>query len=150
MGAMNLAQLIEHRKPQAGSLRDMAERATRAGHPISHPSISAYATEKVREVPSESTRKALAAALDVPIEVVTAAAFETAAPGLRDSWPEGFGRAQLFIHKTEGRSDAEVAEVLRVVEAALAMLDASRNHASLSTRDTSDAPGNAEPDSHDE
>lgn len=138
---MNLAELIERRRPHIGSLRAMAQRAADANRPISHVQLGEYAKGAIREVPSEATRLAIAAALDVSLDEVTAAAFETAAPHITAAYPDGFGRAGAFAHLTEGRSDAEIEQLFGVVRAALAGFDTVRNHATHATTDDSVVTG---------
>lgn len=124
---MNLSELIErNRERNGGSIRAMAQQATDAGHPISHVQLGVYHKGQARTFPSADTRRAIAAACDVSIEAVNAAAMETAAPQLRDAFPNGFGRATAFLHLTEGRSDAEVEQLLGVVRAAIAGFDLVR------------------------
>jgi hypothetical protein len=125
---VDLAALIDNRRRSgAGSLREMARRAADAGTPISHASLGDYANRKVTSMPSEATRHALAAALEVTYDEVTAAAFETSAPKLaRGANVEGLQHAQAFLRLTAGRSAAEIEQLLGVVEAALAAIDASR------------------------
>jgi hypothetical protein len=102
----------------------MSRRATEAGTPISHVSLGDYANRKVTSMPSQATRRALAAALEVSYDEVTAAALESAAPELAR---EGeLQHAQAFLRLTAGRSAAEIEQLLGVVEAALAAIDASR------------------------
>lgn len=127
---MDLARLIANRRaagppPEgAGSLRDMEQRAAARGTPISRQSLSDYATGKVRTYPSEATRRALANALDVGVEEVTAAALETAAPELREGRGAQLQHAQAFLRLTEGRSDDEIEQLLGVVVAAIRAMDA--------------------------
>jgi transcriptional regulator with XRE-family HTH domain len=52
----------------------MAERAGRAGHPISHSHIADYAKGTVKKMPSREDLQALAAALDTGVERVRRAA----------------------------------------------------------------------------
>lgn len=125
---MDLAGLINNRlKQEGGSLRKMAQRAKDAGTPISHVSLGDYANGKVTSMPSDATRRALANALNVTVAEVTAAALESAAPELARA-NEGalLQHAQAFLRLTAGRSDAEIEQLLGVVEAALAAIDASR------------------------
>lgn len=105
----------------------MARRAADAGTPISHVSLSDYATGKVTSMPSETTRKALANALDVDVSEVTAAAIESAAPDrARDSDDVTQQHAQAFLRLTAGRSAAEIDQLLGVVEATLSAMRAAR------------------------
>lgn len=133
---MNLSELIENsRARNGGSMRAMAQQATDAGHPISHVQLGDYHKGRVRSFPSLETRRAIAAACDVSVEAVNAAAMETAAPQLREAFPHGFGRATAFLHLTEGRSDAEVEQLLGVVRAALQGFDLVRSSAAENSAD---------------
>lgn len=136
---MDLAALIKKRKREgAGSLRDMAARAVDQGHQISHVTIGDYALGKNVTYPAESTRLALAAALGVSIEEVSAAAMAQAAPELADGPPMQLQHARAFLRKTAGRSDVEITQVLGVVDAALDAMDAVR---SLPDGNGPDTPG---------
>lgn len=110
-----------------GSLRTMADRAADRGHPISFVQLGEYASGKLRSFPNEDTRRAIAAALDVSLEEVAAAAVVTAAPELANG--EALLQlqdAQAFLRLTSGRSRAEVTQLLGVVEAALRAIDAGK------------------------
>lgn len=125
---MDLSELINRRQAEgAGSLRDMADRAAAAGHRISHAQIGQYAAGKVRTYPAEPTRHALAAALGVTVDEVSAAAMQTAAPELVDGAGMELQHARAFIRETRGRSDAEIIQLLGVVRAAIKAMDAGRN-----------------------
>lgn len=105
----------------------MAQRATDAGHPISHVQIGEYA-KAPRPVPSEATRRALAAALGVSVAEVTRAAVQSVEPGLPEGWNGEYALA--FLRLTEGRTDEEIRQTLGVVEATLRAMAASREAAS--------------------
>lgn len=125
MPPVDLARLIANRKAAgAGSLRAMEERAAARGTPISRTTLSDYANGRIRAYPSEDTRRALAHALDVSVEEVTAAAIETAAPELKEGRGTELQHAQAFLRLTEGRSDDEIEQLLGVVVAALRAMDA--------------------------
>ena len=139
---VDLATLIEDRLKQGGgSLRKMAQRARDAGTPISHVSLGDYANGKVTSMPTEATRRALAAALDVSYAEVTSAAIESAAPERVESDPLLTQHAQAFLRLTAGRSDAEIRQLLGVVEAALSAMSAARDserpHSSTAPESTS-------------
>lgn len=129
---MDLARLIANRRaagppPEgAGSLRDMEQRAAEHGTPISRQSLSDYATGKVRAYPPERTRRALAHALDVSYEEVTAAALESAAPEIKETGGAQLQHAQAFLRLTDGRTDDEIEQLLGVVVAAMRAMDAHR------------------------
>jgi hypothetical protein len=71
-----LQQLIQECRDGGWSYRGMSERATRAGHPISHAHIADYAKGTVRKMPSQEELLALAAALDTGVETVRRAAMQ--------------------------------------------------------------------------
>lgn len=124
---VDLARLIANRKSAgAGSLRDMEQRAAARGTPISRQSLSDYANRRVSAYPSEATRRALANALEVDVEEVTAAALETAAPELKEGRGTKLQHAQAFLRLTEGCSDDEIEQLLGVVVAAMRAIDAHR------------------------
>jgi transcriptional regulator with XRE-family HTH domain len=124
---VDLPELFASRKTAAGSTRVMAERARAAGHPISHTQLGAYARGEVDAMPSEATRHAIAAALGVTFNEVTAAAWTSVAP----TPPGGMvsQHAQAFLRLTEGRTDEEIRQTLGVVEATLRAMQASRQAA---------------------
>jgi transcriptional regulator with XRE-family HTH domain len=124
---VDLARLIANRKTAgAGSLRDMEQRAAEHDTPISRQTLSDYANGKVRAYPSESTRRALAHALGVGYEEVTAAALESAAPEMKESGGAQLQHAQAFLRLTDGRTDDEIEQLLGVVVAAMRAMDAHR------------------------
>jgi transcriptional regulator with XRE-family HTH domain len=96
----------------------MAHRAAAAGTPISRTTLGDYANGKQTSVPDEDVRRALAAALDVSFEVLTAAALETVAPTLAGDGRTAY-RAEAWLKLTAGRSDQQVEHLLAVVEAVL-------------------------------
>jgi len=101
----------------------MSERAAAAGRKISHSQLGAYAAGRVKALPDEDTRHAIAAALEVSFEEVTAAALRSVAPDA----PDGLAsHAIAFLRLTEGRTDAEIRQTLAVVEATLRAMEASR------------------------
>ena|SRR5690242_5853361 len=95
----------------------MAERATAAGYPISHVQLGKYAREGADTMPSEKTRRAIAAALGVDPEEVKAAVWASIAP----EQPDGVRaqHAQAFMRLTEGRTEEEIRKTLAVVEVVL-------------------------------
>lgn len=123
---VNLANLFATRKAAAGSTRAMAERATAAGHPISHVQLGAYARGEVERPPNAATRAAIAAALIVSVDEVTAAARESWAPEQAAESVDPNGRAYGWLRLTEGRTDDEVRHLLGVAEAAARGMDAAR------------------------
>src|SRR5690242_17865833 len=104
----------------------MAQRAadiTDGRYTISHVQLGEYA-KGVRPFPSEATRHAIAAALGVSFEEVTAAAVRSVAPEI----PAGMTSQHMlaFYRMTEGRTDEEIRLGLGVVEAMMQAMAASR------------------------
>ncbi|HEX2551170.1 MAG TPA: hypothetical protein VHK64_06215 [Nocardioidaceae bacterium] len=100
----------------------MAERAAAAGYKISHTQLGAYAAGRVKAVPDERTRKAIAAALfgnaEKPaVDEVTAAALQSVTPGTADGAQAQ--HALAFMRLTEGRTEEEIRKTLAVVEVVL-------------------------------
>lgn len=71
-----LAALVKAETDKGWSYREMEQRARQRGHVISHSQLADYAKDAVRKVPSREQIEALAAALDVGVEAVRAAALE--------------------------------------------------------------------------
>jgi transcriptional regulator with XRE-family HTH domain len=71
-----LAALVRQAHDTGLSYREMADRARRAGHEISHTQLSDYAQGKVMKAPSERMLRAIAAAIDAAYGEVRAAMFE--------------------------------------------------------------------------
>lgn len=121
---MDLSTLITRRRRRTGdSLRTMEDRARAAGHPISRSTISAYEHGEITLQPSRDTVAGLAAALGVTYDEVAAAATETF--GLDAATLEGLRaqRAEAWLRLTDRRTDAEVDELLVIVDQVLRMRD---------------------------
>lgn len=128
---MDLARLIKAQQAAgAGTLRDMERRAAADGTPISRTQLNDYANGVTRAYPSVDRRQAIANAIDVTLEEVTAAALVTAAPELEDSPHVQVQQAHAFVRLTAGRSPEEVEQLLGVVAAALKAMDAHRRSSS--------------------
>lgn len=69
-----LADLVKHRHDEGWSYREMEKRARDRGYTISHASLADYAKGVVRKMPDKDQVEALAAALDVGVDVVRGAA----------------------------------------------------------------------------
>ena len=124
MTHVNLPELIDYRRQHgAGSFRAMAQRATDAGEPISHVQISEYA-KGPRPVPSEATRRALAAALGVSVPAVTRAAVLSVAPDMSEGVASE--HAQAFVRRVEGRTEDDIQLLLGVLDATLRAMDGPR------------------------
>lgn len=127
---MTLAKLIQDRRHELGgvSLRELARRAADQGFEISVSSLSVYASGKRTALPELSIREAMAAALELPIEVVNAAAVESAVPAMSsgDGANRGAQHALAWAVLTESRTDEEVRHLLSVVRTVLQGLDAQK------------------------
>jgi hypothetical protein len=130
MQCVTLAKLIKERQLELGgvSLRDLERRAAERGYRISTSSLSAYAAERRTAVPKMPTIEALSAALGVSLQVVEAAAKETAAAALTspDDGSPTPGHVRTWMILTENRTDEEKAHLLSVVRTVLQGLDAAR------------------------
>lgn len=71
-----LAELLRKHRDAGLTYREMARRALRAGHDISHSQITDLGNDLVRKMPPREHIRAIAAALGVDPAVVLAAAFE--------------------------------------------------------------------------
>lgn len=131
---MDLPELIKHHA-RGRSLRAMAQQATDAGRSISHVQLGEYAKTQ-RPVPSETTRRAIAAALGVSFEEVTVAALRSVAPDVPDVALSP--HALAFLRLTEGRTEDEIRRTLGVVEATLHAMAASREAAESNAGGTKD------------
>lgn len=69
-----LAALIQECHDKGYSFRTMSDRATRAGHPISHAQLADYAKGRVAKVPDREQIEAIAVATDNGVETVRRAA----------------------------------------------------------------------------
>lgn len=71
-----LAALVKQRHDEGWSFREMEKRAAERGYSISHASLADHAKGVVRKMPDRDQIEALAAALDVGIDAVRAAAMK--------------------------------------------------------------------------
>jgi transcriptional regulator with XRE-family HTH domain len=71
---VTLAELVIERRDAGYSYREMERRARERGYSISHSSLADYANGSVRKMPDKEQIEALAAALDVGLDAVRAAA----------------------------------------------------------------------------
>lgn len=71
-----LAELVRERRDAGYSFREMERRARERGHKISHSSLADYANASVSKMPDRDQIEALAAALDVGLDAVRAAAMQ--------------------------------------------------------------------------
>lgn len=122
---MDLPALIRARRSRPGNtLRDMEERARRAGHQISRSLISDYERGNITAPPSRARVEALAAALDCSVpEVVSAVAQSFGLADGDSAERRQTQRAEAWLRLTDQRSDEEVDELLLIVEQVLRMRD---------------------------
>lgn len=73
---VTLAELVVERRDAGYSYREMERRARERGYSISHSSLADYANGSVRKMPDKEQIEALAAALDVGLDAVRAAAMQ--------------------------------------------------------------------------
>lgn len=133
---VNLSELITTRQAELGALehpqgkaltfRDLERRATERGHKISFSSLAAYARGERTSFPEPSTREAIAAALGVPVDVVTQSAVESAAPQVLDDNGRVADHAMAWLVLTEGRTEQEIQHLLGVARQVLRGLDEVR------------------------
>jgi transcriptional regulator with XRE-family HTH domain len=122
MGTMTehpLADLVRRVHDSGISYREMATRAQRAGHEISHTQLSDYAQRKVQKAPSQRMMRALAAALDVGYGQVRSAVFAQFfgyVPRELKNW-QG---SRITAVVPEDLSPDEEAQLVRMIEAWLA------------------------------
>lgn len=116
----------------------MAARAEAAGHSLSHSQFGAYAAGRVKAIPDEDTRRAIAAGLGVDVDEVTAAARESLGLDVSDVVRSQY--VQAFVRNIEGRPDEEIRRALAVVEVLMGMSPAQE-----SSRPDEDGPGTLAP-----
>lgn len=124
-GTVTLSELIERARDKTGdSYRELAERAQAKGFSLTGSSIHRLAVNPLRTVPEPQTLRALAYALNETVETVTLAS--VASLGIELS-PEVTkqSRARAWLTLTEGRSDEEVAHLLRVTRTVAEALDSA-------------------------
>lgn len=135
MAHVRLDELItDHLRRQGESYRDLERRSKDAGHPISRSRLNTFGNQHVLgALPAEDTRTAIAAALGVSVDTVTAAALESA--GIDELVGDGrsLQHAEAWLRLTAGRSEIEIQHLLGVVSAALKAMEAVQ-------RDDSGAP----------
>lgn len=126
MTNVRLDELItDHLRRTGESYRDLERRSKDAGKPISRSRLNTFGNRPtLTALPAEETRSAIAAALDVSVDVVTAAALESA--GIEDLVGDSrsLQHAEAWLRLTEGRSEVEIQHLLGVVSAALRAMEA--------------------------
>lgn len=127
MRGVDLSRLIARRRSDgddsAGSLRDMEARAQEAGHRISRSTLGEYSTgERIPDPRNETLLAALAAALDVTVDEVRAAALESVGqPAQLEEHRSQ--QVEAFLRLTDGRTEREIEQLLGVVSAFVKGLD---------------------------
>lgn len=122
---MDLPALIRARRSKPGNtLREMEDRARRAGYKISNSLIHDYERGKIASRPGPDRVRALAAALGCSYPEVAAAVQESFPLEPVTSPDAGrTQRAEAWLRLTADRSPAEVEELLLIVEQVLHMRD---------------------------
>jgi transcriptional regulator with XRE-family HTH domain len=114
-----LADLVTRRVDEGWTFREMARRAKERGHDISHSHLAEHAKGLVAKMPDRAQVEALAAALDVGIDDVRAAAmqqyWEYVPRELRVRRP-----SRVTAALPPDLTEEEEAEIARMVEAWLA------------------------------
>jgi transcriptional regulator with XRE-family HTH domain len=141
---VKLGELISHRRAELGlSLEKLANRARDHGYELTKATLSAFVNHDLSESPKRRTMEAIAIALDVSYaEVVMAVARSMAgddAPVIAVTDQE---KVRSWLTLTEGRTETEVASLLRVARTVAAALDAAQEQspAALSP-DDGEQPG---------
>ena len=103
----------------------MEERARAEGHPISRSAISDYEHGRITSRPGRDQVEALAAALGCTYEEVADAVEESYRLDRNDTTSDArrTQRAEAWVRLTADRSEAEVEELLLIVEQVLRMRD---------------------------
>ena len=115
----SLAALVRRRNDEGWSYREMEKRARDRGYVIAHSQLADYANDTVSKMPSKDQIEALAAALDVGVDVVRAAALDQFWDYIPRELKSRKG-SRLTAVVPSDLSQAEEEELLRMVEAWLA------------------------------
>lgn len=115
-----LAALVRQAHDTGLSYREMADRARRAGHDISHTQLADYAGGKVMKAPSEKMLRAIAAAIDAAYGDVRAAMMEQFY-GYTPRELRNRSSSRLTAVVPENLDPAEEAELVRVIETWLSL-----------------------------
>lgn len=138
---MQLGELIETRRADLGgergplNLRELSQRARRAGYTLAEATISAFVNHPLPESPKRRTMEALAVALDVSFPEVVQAVGESLV-GDRSTLVEVAEEPHVraFVTLTKGRTDAERDRMVDVIRSVAAALDASHTRSPLPER----------------
>lgn len=122
---VKLGELINNRRRDLGISYDkLVDKAQARGFTLTKTSLAAYASQPVIEAPKRRTMEAIAYALDVSYaEVVLAVAEDLiGTPPVEVSTLQ---HVNSWLTITGGRSDEQIASVLRIVRTVTAALDAA-------------------------
>lgn len=122
---VKLGELIDTRRRELGLTYDqVADKARSRGFSLSRAAVHGFANQGLSEAPRRRTMEAIAYALDVGYPEVVLAVAES----LIGSTPvevSNLQHVQSWLTLTGGRTDEEVASVLRVLRTVTAALDAA-------------------------
>ena len=122
---MKLGELIDTRRRELGLTYDeVADKARTRGFTLSKGSVHAFANQDLPEAPRRRTMEALAYALDVGYPEIVLAVAESLI-GTPPVEVSNLQHVQSWLTLTGGRTDEEVASVLRVLRTVTAALDAA-------------------------
>jgi hypothetical protein len=129
---VKLGELIEKRAIELGgrrrlSYRELSARAKAVGYTLNETTINAWVRHPLDEPPRRRSMEALAVALDVDFPVVVQAVAESmVGAGVELAEVADAPHVRAWVTLTEGRSDAERAQMLDMMRSVAGMLDASR------------------------
>ena len=125
---VKLGELISDRQADQGlSLEKMAKRARDAGYELTKTTLSHFVNHELSESPKRRTMEAIAVALDVPYsEVVMAVARSMVGDQADLIEVTNEQRVRSWLTLTDGRTEDEVASLLRVVRSVTAALDTAQ------------------------
>ncbi|HVL63402.1 MAG TPA: helix-turn-helix transcriptional regulator [Microbacterium sp.] len=130
---MKLGELINSRRRDQGlSLEAMAKRARDCGYELTKTTLSAFANHPLPESPKRRTMEALAIALGCSYPEVVLAVAQSLVGDQTVIDVTSEQRVRSWLTLTEGRTDEEVASLLRVVQTVTAALDAAQQGGEVS------------------
>jgi hypothetical protein len=130
---VKLGELIEKRAVELGgrrrlTYRELSARAKAGGYTLNETTINAWVRHPLDEPPRRRSMEALALALDVDFPVVVQAVAESmVGDGVELAEVVDAPHVRAWVTLTEGRSDAERAQMLDMMRSVAGMLDASRS-----------------------
>lgn len=128
---MKLGELISYRRAELGlSYEELAKRARADGYDLTKTTLAAFANHALSESPKKRTMQAIAVAVGVSYpDVVMAVARSMAGESSQVVEVTNEQRVRSWLTLTDGRSDDEVASLLRVVRTVTAALDVAEEQA---------------------